>query len=54
MSAFCRARENGHPIPEVILKFIEESFLEWGKHNGQKSLDEILGINPGKGKKISS
>ncbi|WP_293008134.1 hypothetical protein [Nitrosomonas sp.] len=51
MSAFCRARANGHPIPEVILEFIEKAFLEWGKYDGEKSLDEILGIKPGKGKK---
>lgn len=51
ISAFCRARANVHPIPEVILESIEKAFLEWGKHDGEKSLDEILGIKPGKGKK---
>lgn len=50
MSAFCRARTNGDPIPEEILAFIEDAFLEWGEHEGKKSLDKILGINPGRGK----
>ena len=51
MSAFCRARANGHPIPEEILNFIEKSFLEWGAPENKRSLDEILGVKPGKGKK---
>ncbi len=51
MSAFCRARANGYPIPEVILKCIEEAFLEWEKYDGEEPLDKILGINPGRGKK---
>lgn len=51
MSAFCRARSNGDPIPEVILETIEKAFLEWGKHNGEEPLDKILGIKAGKGNK---
>lgn len=51
MAAFCNARTSGEPIPEVILKFLDDSFKEWIKNDGTKSLDEILGIKPGRGKK---
>lgn len=49
MSAFCRARANGDPIPEEILATIENAFLEWDKYNGKKSLDEILKLKVGSG-----
>lgn len=51
MSAFCRARENGQPIPEIILESLEKSFLEWEQSDGERSLDAILGIRPGRGSK---
>ena len=49
MSAFCRARANGHPIPDVILESIEKAFLEWGENDGKKTLDEILKLKAGSG-----
>lgn len=47
MKAFCLAHANGLPIPKVTLDAIEKGFREWGKNNGEESLEQIFKISSG-------
>lgn len=51
ISVFCHARSIGLSIPEEILDAMEKAFVEWGKNDGKKPLDEILKIGRGSGNK---
>jgi hypothetical protein len=55
IESFLRARLAGKVPPKRVLAWIEKCFTEWHDvHQGKKSLDSIMGLDKGRGNRLSA
>lgn len=55
IESFVRARLAGKVPPKRVLAWIEKCFTEWLEvHQGRKSMDSIMGLEKGKGNRLSA